>query len=137
MAEQKVRIRYLGKSLLKGNPKREFINVAGEKFWNCRRFPEQNDDLSYTRPMKFYLDNQDILSDRKLFIVEIVQDVPAPKVIGAPVITEEKASILTEDLEDTGVIEVDGVLCCPFCDYTIDNPSPMRVHLKTEHAGRV
>lgn len=113
-----VKIRYLGRSLLKGHPKREFIDIGGERFWNCRRFPEQNDDLSYNRPLEFYEANKSALDDRTLFIVDLCKksgDVIAPAV---PVDIPTRVELSTE-LAAKGVYEKDGSFCCPACDFSI------------------
>jgi len=82
---QKVKFRYLGKSLLKGRPKREFIVIEGAKYWNCRRFQEQLPDLSYLRPIEFYERNKKLLDNKHLFITEFVEKVESPVILNPQV----------------------------------------------------
>jgi hypothetical protein len=133
--KQMVNIRYLGKSLLRGQPKREFIDVGGQRFWNCRRFPEQNDDLSYTRPLEFYEEHKAILGNPRLFIVDIVTSTGEVKErVNTPYVPTTVE--LAPELAEKGVVEVEGMFLCPACDFSIaalgDANGRMKIHM-VEH----
>lgn len=71
---EKVRIRFLGANWRKGIPLQRHINIGGQKLWNYRRFPEQLEDASYIRDIDFYMQNQKVLDDQKIFIVEFMEE---------------------------------------------------------------
>jgi uncharacterized Fe-S cluster-containing radical SAM superfamily protein len=126
MAKQ-VKIRFLGSHFWKGIPKRRFIDVGKQRFWNYNRFPEQLEDSSYLRPIEFYEKNKDILSNRKIFVIEFLSEVSGaltPK--GEP---QEPISILTPELEEKGVLEIDGILACPDCTFITETAKQMGLHL--------
>ena len=126
MAKQ-VKIRFLGDKFWKGIPRRRFIDVGGQRFWNYNRFPEQLEDSSYLRPLEFYEKNKDILSNKKIFVIEFLSEVSGaltPK--GEP---PQPVSILTPELEERGVIEIDGILACPDCNFITETAKQMGLHL--------
>jgi hypothetical protein len=141
---QKVKIRYIGKSLLIGRPKREFIVIGGQKFWNCRRFPEQLPDLSYLRPIEFYERNKTILDNKHLFILEFVEDATSLHVVidepkekkapEAPEVPKSVSLLLTPELIKLGVTEINGRLWCPHCIYNITKPKKMLNHILNIHS---
>ena len=115
---QKVKIRYLGKSLLKGRPKREFIVIQGQKFWNCRRFKEQLPDLSYLRPIEFYERNKTILDNKHLFILEFADQIENPTIL-QPESENKKSKI--------------DFLYCSDCTFKTRDPEKLRNHIETIH----
>lgn len=132
-----VKIRYLGKSLLKGHPKREFIVIQGQKIWNCRRFKEQLPDLSYLRPIEFYERNKVLLDDKRLFILEFIEEGTQPEQEKIPEVPKDKETVLTlltPELIKLGVTEVNERLWCPHCMYSIGKPNKMHNHILNIHS---
>ncbi len=132
----KVKIRYLGKSLLQGRPKREFIVIENQKFWNCRRFPEQLPDLYYLRPVEFDKRNKTILDNRHLFVIEFIEDnaqspttpeTTTPETMGQP-------SMRTPEFIKLGVTEIDGQLQCPHCYFKTKQTKKMLNHIQVVHS---
>jgi len=124
---RQVKIRFLGDKFRKGIPQRRFIDVGRQRFWNHNRFPEQLEDSSYLRPLEFYEKNKDILSNKKIFVIEFLSEVSGaltPK--GEP---QEPVSILTPELEERGVIEIVGILACPDCTFITETVKQMGLHL--------
>lgn len=85
---QKVQIRFLGMNWRKGIPKKRFIQIEGDRFYNYARFPEQLPDASYLRSMEFYKKHKELLDNKLIFITEFVEEAEpnllAPVEEGAP-----------------------------------------------------
>lgn len=71
---QKVQIRFLGMNWRKGIPKKRFIQIENERFYNYRRFPDQLPDASYIRDIEFYEKHKEILDNKEIFILGFVEE---------------------------------------------------------------
>jgi hypothetical protein len=122
---KQVKIRFLGEKFQKGIPRKRFIDIGGQRFWNWPKFPEQDADGAYIRPIEFYEKHKDILSNKSKFITEVISGKATVNLTKQP----EAKALLTPELAKQDVIEQDGLLYCPKCDFMTDDVQAMTTHL--------
>lgn len=66
------RIRFRGFRRLNGLFQKACITIGRETFYSYRRFPEQDEEGRYIRPLSFFETNREILDDKRLFEVSFV-----------------------------------------------------------------
>jgi hypothetical protein len=71
---QKVQIRFLGMNWRKGIPKKRFIQIEGDRFYNYRRFQEQLPDASYIRDIEFYEKHKGVLDNKLIFVLTFIEE---------------------------------------------------------------
>jgi hypothetical protein len=74
-----VKIKFLGNDSMTGLNQRRQIMVGGHRFWTYRKFEEQTKDGSYIRPIAFYEEHKEVLSDESKFIIKFTDskgDIP-------------------------------------------------------------
>lgn len=74
MAQDKhtaARIRFKGFRRLNGLFQKACITIGRQTFYNYRRFPEQDEEGRYVRPLPFFKENP-VLEDKSLFEVDYV-----------------------------------------------------------------
>jgi hypothetical protein len=125
-----VKIRFLGGEWTKGVPKRRQIMVGGNRFWNHKKFREQTDDGGYMRTLEFCVKHKEILSKKASFVLEYQNK--RGDWIEFRFKDDDETSPLTTELAEKGVVEVEGKLLCPHCDYIDENTRRMALHM-AEH----
>jgi hypothetical protein len=132
---KQVNVRFLGDNFWKGIPKSRHITVGNHKLWNHLRFPkDQQGDGSYNFPMEFYQEHRAIFDDKQKFIVKLVAEDGEVLDQEASLIQPE-FELITPDLSEKGVIEVDGQLYCPKCvEFSTTSAPQMEVHLLSHEA---
>ena len=122
----KVKIKFIGREWWKGIPRKRHIDIEGRRFYNYHRFNSQLPDASYLEDVEFYERNKEVLSDQSMFVISFVND-------NATIKRDELArrALLTKELADKGVKEVDGVLICPKkkCEFMSEDTNEMAWHI--------